>query len=57
MTRAASSSDAHFAVSMGVATMQTPYRCAGEQRRRDGPALCSISMVLNGIDAQVTEVA
>jgi len=56
LTRAAPSSGAHSALSMGVATLQTPYWCAGEQRGLDDPPICSISMVLNGNDAQLTEV-
>jgi hypothetical protein len=42
---------------MGVATTRTPYRCGSEQRRSDNSALFSISMVVNGIEPQVMEVA
>jgi hypothetical protein len=42
---------------MGVATTRMPYRCAGEHRRSGSPALRSMSMVSNDIEAQVMEVA
>jgi hypothetical protein len=52
-----SSSNDQVAVSMGVATTQMPYLCAGEQRRSGIAALRSTSMVSNGIEPQVMEVA